>query len=85
MFDFEVARQSFIRRYLEFAGKQIDNSSLPAGSPMYYYCHGCGIQVAVLPETWFLNAPPNYCESCKIFADHGLINELIKEAQNAKS
>ena len=46
-------------------GQQIDNSSLPAGANMYYYCRCCGAQTAVLPEGWYRERPPKYCEECK--------------------
>lgn len=45
-------------------GKQVDNSSLHAGSPMYYYCLCCGAQTAVLPEGWYRERPPRYCDAC---------------------
>ena len=45
-------------------GKQVNNASLPAGSPMYYYCHCCGVQTAVLPEDWYRERPPRYCAEC---------------------
>ena len=45
-------------------GKQIDNGSLPAGSPMHYYCHSCGVHVATKPEDWWQNPPPRYCANC---------------------
>jgi hypothetical protein len=44
-------------------GKQIDNATLYAGSPMYYYCRDCGALVASLPEC-HTEAPPRYCEAC---------------------
>lgn len=46
------------------APKHVDNASLPAGSPMYYYCHSCGHQTAVLPEGWWRTPPPKFCEWC---------------------
>lgn len=82
MFDFEIAKKEFYRRYHEYHGKEIDNSSLPAGAPMYYYCSGCSILTAVLPELWVSGGPPKYCEACKILADNGLLDGLIKEASN---
>lgn len=78
--DLDVAKASFIRRYQENHGKEIDNSKLYAGSPMYYYCNGCCVHVATLPEGWFMSGPPKYCDACKVLADHGLLQELIKEA-----
>lgn len=80
MVDFEVAKASFIKRYCAHHGKEKDNSRLPAGSPMYYYCHGCSVHVATLPEGWFMSGPPKYCEACKVLAEHGLLQELQEKA-----
>jgi hypothetical protein len=46
------------------APEQIDNASLPAGAPMYYYCRSCGHQTAVLPEDWYRTPPPKFCDWC---------------------
>ncbi len=40
---------------------RVDNSSLPAGSPMYFYCISCGEEIAV-PEN-YINKP-DLCEEC---------------------
>jgi hypothetical protein len=77
----DIMETEFFRRYQENQGKQIDNSSLPAGSNMYYYCHGCGILVATKPEGWFMNPPPRYCAACRILMDHGLLDRLYCEAK----
>jgi hypothetical protein len=50
------------------APKQIDNVSLPAGSPMYYYCRSCRHLVAELPEDWYRDPPPLFCDWC---IEHG--------------
>ena len=55
-------------------GKQVDNGKLPAGSAMYYYCRGCGVQVAVLPEGWWENPPPKHCDDCKLLVEAGLLD-----------
>lgn len=49
--------------------KRINNSSLPAGSPMYYYCKICGEEM-VLPEDHDCNAPSK-CDECQILVDFG--------------
>lgn len=41
---------------------RVDNSKLPAGSPMYYYCRLCG-QTMILPEL-HMEMAPRYCEYC---------------------
>ena len=71
-FDPEIALEQFAKRKAENAGKQVDNSSLYAGSPMYYYCKFCGVQTDVLPESHFC-APKRICDPCKVLNDHGLI------------
>lgn len=39
----------------------VDNSSLPAGSPMFFRCLTCGATIAV-PEMWL--SKPDLCEEC---------------------
>lgn len=54
----------FIRRYKGNETKQpIDNSSLIAGSPMYYYCKACKAFIVSLPEDHLCPAP-RYCTPC---------------------
>jgi hypothetical protein len=50
--------------------KRIDNSSLPAGAPMYYYCKACGHIADVLPES-HLFRPRQLCEECQALKDLG--------------
>lgn len=50
--------------------QQIDNSSLYAGSPMYYYCRMCGHQSDVLPES-HLARPRQLCIDCQLIKDMG--------------
>lgn len=42
--------------------KHMDNSSLTAGSPMYYYCRSCGAEM-IEPECHPYPAP-RYCDEC---------------------
>lgn len=42
---------------------KIDNSTLVAGSPMYYYCISCGWTADVLPES-HLCSPRRLCKEC---------------------
>jgi len=49
---------------------RIDNSSLPAGAPMYYYCISCGQTADVLPESHF-SAPRKLCAACRDLKDLG--------------
>jgi len=56
-------------------GKQVDNAALPAGSNMYYYCHGCGVQTAVKPEGWWQDPPPpRHCPECVELIEAGLLD-----------
>lgn len=50
--------------------KQIDNGSLYAGSPMYYYCKSCGHQADVLPECHIF-PPRKLCSECQALKDLG--------------
>lgn len=49
---------------------QIDNSSLPAGSPMYFYCNYCSHLSDTLPEG-YLSRPSHICAECKALKDAG--------------
>lgn len=55
------------------APEPIDNVSLPAGSPMYYYCQTCAVLVAVKPENWWQDPPPKRCSECAALKEAGLI------------
>lgn len=56
-------------------GKQVDNAALPAGSNMYYYCHGCGVQTVVKPEGWWEDPPPpRHCPECEELIEEGLLD-----------
>ena len=43
--------------------EQIDNASLYAGSPMYFYCISCGHESDVLPESYTCK-PKRLCDEC---------------------
>jgi hypothetical protein len=49
----------------------IDDASLPAGSPMHYYCLSCGHLADVKPEGWFRTLPRKLCDECQALADLG--------------
>ena len=70
--DTKVAMQQFEARKAANKGKQVDNSSLRAGSPMYYYCRYCGVHTATLPESHWEPAP-TVCGPCRVLRSHGLI------------
>jgi len=73
MFDSQLALRTFEERKAANKGKErIDNSSLPAGSPMYFYCKFCGDETDTLPES-YIGRPKTTCDPCKVLRDHGLI------------
>jgi hypothetical protein len=77
----EIQSNEFFKRYDTNKDKMIDNSSLHAGSPMYYYCEGCCTLVATIPEGAWNHSRPKYCNSCKQLSDLGAIERLRKEAE----
>lgn len=77
-FDRKLAIENFVKRKKENTGKQTDNGSLYAGSPMYYYCKHCGVHTETLPELHF-SIPKTVCDSCKPLVDHGLMDDANKE------
>jgi len=70
--------QNSIARYHKKI-EHVDNSSLPAGSPMYFYCRACGIHVATLPED-YLTPPPKLCEDCADLKKQALLEEAQRRA-----
>jgi NAD-dependent SIR2 family protein deacetylase len=47
---------------------KIDNLSLYAGSPMYYYCKSCGGLADTLPEC-HISTPKSLCDECRALKD----------------
>ena len=45
------------------APEKIDNASLYAESPMYFYCVSCGHGAAKLPEN-YITPPSSLCPEC---------------------
>lgn len=43
--------------------RQVDNGSLHAGAPMYYYCRLCGHLAATMSEGHW-GSPPKHCKEC---------------------
>jgi len=72
---------SFVKRYKKNAGKEIDNSSLVAGSPMYIYCRGCRAHVATLPES-YTTRPPRYCEDCEELKRDALLDVALEKVSS---
>lgn len=50
--------------------EHINNASLYAGSPMYFYCMMCGHESDVLPES-YLCTPKHLCTECQKMKDMG--------------
>jgi hypothetical protein len=67
----EVALAKLEMRRSVNTPKKIDNASLPAGAPMYYYCLGCDTLLAVKPEDWVDDPPPKYCGECEALKEAG--------------
>ena len=68
----EVAMEQYEKRKKKYEGKQINNSSLPAGSSMHYYCRFCGAPTETLPESHICRSK-TICDPCEILHAHGLI------------
>jgi hypothetical protein len=68
----------FVERCIEHVGKRIDNTSLPAGSPMHYYCRHCSAPTETLPEP-HRQRPVTVCAPCQLLEEQG----LLAEAQRA--
>jgi len=56
------------RRKRNEGREKIDNGSLRAGSPMYFYCITCG-EVIVVPEDY--TSRPKLCPECRALKDLG--------------
>lgn len=53
--------------------QQVNNASLPAGSPMYYYCKFCGDPTETLPEGHW-GTPKTVCDPCQSLRTLGLLS-----------
>lgn len=71
--ELKIALEQYKKRCKKNEGKQIDNSRLPAGSAMYYYCRFCGDHTETLPEG-HVSRPKTICNPCKHLNDLGLIS-----------
>lgn len=58
------------RRKASKSAPRVDNASLYAGQPMYYYCKSCGALADVLPEC-HINRPKQLCNECQAMQDLG--------------
>ena len=53
-----------LRKRIETNPEPIDDSRLPAGSSMHFYCRICGHLSDTLPESYW-GTPAKYCGPCK--------------------
>lgn len=73
----EYAIKQFVqRKKYAIENPPIDNSKLPVGSPMYFYCQECGIIVETLPED-YLFPPRNICSQCAGLIEQGWLHQAI--------
>lgn len=76
--DLAVCCRMFARRKLANRNEErMNNSALPAGSPMYYYCKGCDDHIITLPEG-HRSFVYTICTGCEVLKEHGLLKELMK-------
>jgi len=77
----KTAIQQFIRRknFVQ-AKKKIDNSTLPAGVPVFTYCRHCGIPIEKLPED-YLFCPYFKCSQCSGLENEGWLEDAIAAAR----
>jgi hypothetical protein len=54
----------------EHPPERIDNASLPAGSPMYFYCRSCGAPADEKPED-YVDEVRRLCPACQHMEDMG--------------
>ncbi len=65
----DFALKALAKRRKENAKKkQIKNSDLPAGSPMYFYCNSCNGLADTKPEC-YVNPPKQLCDECQALKD----------------
>lgn len=72
---FTAVERRLVEQYWERVGtktKQINNSSLHAGSPMYFYCRHCGVLTDTLPEN-YISPPSKLCGGCKRLVEAALM------------
>lgn len=75
MAQLDTAGEALALRRAENSQKEkINNASLYAGSPMYYYCKSCDALAATLPEC-HISPAPRFCGPCRDLFDQGrLVN-----------
>lgn len=64
------------RRLYSSQIEKMDNSSLYAGEPMYFYCKYCGVPTEVLSED-YLFPPFEKCSQCSGLEKMNWLNDAI--------
>jgi hypothetical protein len=59
-----------LKRRRQHPPERVDNSSLPAGYPMYFYCVSCGDLADTLPES-YTTRPKQLCGECQRLKELG--------------
>lgn len=67
------AAQAALKARREDQPEKIDNSSLPAGSPMYFYCISCGHLSDTKPEN-YLTPVKKICDECAAMKELGWLD-----------
>lgn len=79
LFRYKAINLFLIRRQNQ---KQIDNSSLQAGEPMYFYCKHCGAQADVVEEEYLFNTR-DVCSQCEGLESRGWLEEAILKSEQS--
>ena len=76
----EFALMQYVRRLVAASKiEHVRNDSLPAGSPMYFYCEHCRIPIERLPED-YLFTPYSQCSQCKGLEEQGWLQDAKRYA-----
>lgn len=75
----EAIRQ--FRQRLKSRPEQVENASLHAGEPMYFYCEHCGVQTDLLNEEYIF-PPRQCCSQCQGIISMGFLEEAKRETQS---
>lgn len=67
------AAEAALKSRRETAPRKVDNSRLPAGSPMYFYCVACGHLSDEKPES-YTSAVKKLCGECQAMKDLGWLS-----------
>lgn len=62
------------RRAKSLTDTKVNNASLPAGFPIYYYCISCGQVSETVSET-YVTSPRKICTECQAMIDLNWLTE----------